>query len=249
MMKKLELFLILLFVAAFLLPMQTSADTINDHYIGATPTHDAYNGMDLIGSQNGFNISKMEVSFVNGMMTVDIYSTYFDNIGLLGTSLGDLFISTDGYHPMVSSELDNYINGERWEYAFVLDEHSGASSSGSVSAYAVDQSLIELSSAPAGYIYRQDQEVRYSAPNTESLGNGEWTNHDTYLSISMDVANIDWDWSGESDLGFHWTMSCGNDVIEGKVPAPVPEPATMLLFGTGLIGMSVVGRKTFHKRS
>ena len=31
-------------------------------------------------------------------------------------------------------------------------------------------------------------------------------------------------------LGFHWTMQCGNDVIEGA--APVPEPATMLLLGS-----------------
>ncbi len=40
-------------------------------------------------------------------------------------------------------------------------------------------------------------------------------------------------------LGAHWTMSCGNDNIEGSADvAPVPEPATMLLFGTGLAGLA-----------
>ncbi|MBC2742956.1 MAG: PEP-CTERM sorting domain-containing protein [Desulfosarcina sp.] len=44
----------------------------------------------------------------------------------------------------------------------------------------------------------------------------------------------------------HWTMSCGNDVLEHRA-APVPEPATMLLLGIGLIGLAGVSRKKFNK--
>ena len=49
-----------------------------------------------------------------------------------------------------------------------------------------------------------------------------------------------------NDIGIHWTMECGNDYLT-QTSAPVPEPATMLLFGCGLIGLATVGRKKFQK--
>ena len=62
-----------------------------------------------------------------------------------------------------------------------------------------------------------------------------------FLTITTDLSGID-SWASVREWGLHWTMECANDVIEGSF-SPVPEPATVLLFGAGLAGLAVFGRR------
>jgi hypothetical protein len=198
----------------------------------------------------------MEVTFNAHGMYVDIYTRYLDNIGQYQTALGDLFISTDGWNPAGTApryEEDNfYSGGECWEYALVMDSHSpnpGQSElSGIVSLYAVSENKnIVLSSAPSGYVYRYGQEVQYKATDIDTvLATGEWSIGNWGAPDADDFLRFVIDYDFGDKLGFHWTMTCGNDVIEGA--APVPEPATMLLLGTGLVCFAGFGRKRFFKR-
>lgn len=72
-----------------------------------------------------------------------------------------------------------------------------------------------------------------------------------YRIITLDLLTLSnllgKDWASKGiTLDMHWTMSCGNDEIEGgvRIPgAPIPEPATMLLFGTGIAGLAGIVRR------
>lgn len=67
---------------------------------------------------------------------------------------------------------------------------------------------------------------------------------DSYFrAVSFDLAALNL--GSEFVLDAHWTMSCGNDAIDGQVAvATVPEPATLPLMALGFLGLIVLRRRT-----
>jgi len=205
----------------------------------------------------GYDISGMDVSILNGTLTVKIYSdrdNYFYNWLSNSTSAfapGDLFLSTTGWNPLASS-TDTSTNGEpnynsdgagvgtSWDFVVALEGVS-TSTKGTSNLYSTATANGNISYGTL----RNAQEAWFSPSiGAISVGSGDWQivssdNANPYLLITTSLTT---EMQNVREWGLHWTMECANDVIEGSF-SPVPEPATVLLFGAGLAGLAVFGRR------
>ena len=241
------------------------ANTVN-HGTGtsAGTSGDVYDPLD-----QGYDISGMDVSISNGLLTVKIYSNVDDYFGKWLSNAntmaapGSLFLSTDGWNPAggtpnygadgKDSTVSGYSitanDGEKWEYAVTLDNFNANNKNyASTSLYATTGSSGNAQGTIYGGTERTVQEMLFW-PGTDqtmlaSVTNGARLALDStnkyFLTITTDLSTID-GWASVREWGLHWTMACANDVIEGSYP--VPEPATALLFGAGLAGLAAFGRR------
>lgn len=219
------------------------AYTINDNYWGGTVVNASSTRYgDVIGAPF-FNIDQMTVEKTGKEWVVEITGPYFGNYldptvdnGLpskLGP--GDLYINSGGWIAAPGTfgyyETDTFNNSEGWDYVVTKVNNIWG-------LYSLDYRKIvntNVSTLTGNYVYRKDQAWKGGAGSF--IGAATYDLSADGLIFTFNTGNMDF----SNEVGFHWTMQCGNDVIEGK--AKVPEPASMLLVGLGLLGVAGISRK------
>ena len=220
--------LLLSFLAVFLMGSGAIAYTINDL------------SNDAIGT--GFESYGIDVEISGNFLNIDLYTDFSGP-----KIVGQWWI----YYADLAIDLDQ--DGD-YEYGFALKSYDGTSDGG---IYTEKGSLYENVTA---WFTSDDHEAMDSTGGSYYYNNGFYTsikqgsqvtNSDNGFSIAADHISIWIDLDDLGDLGSEidllWgTATCANDVVKGTLH--VPEPSTMLLFGTGFLGLAMIGRKKLFKK-
>jgi hypothetical protein len=166
---------------------------------------------DVIGRRSA--VDQMEVTMNNDIVTVKITGPYFFNYmhNLKRTRdapPGDLYISSQGWKvsgfPPYNKDI--FEASEGWDYVVSFENKK---------VYKLKFSDIIMTSA-LPYVSKYRAHQAWRGGYGEAVDDAEVILTDNGLTFIFSVRNM----VLRSEIGVHWTMKCGNDIIEGSASLP-----------------------------